>query len=382
MRSMKKIKIATIRGIGVYLHWTFVLLVVGIFGFYLYQGSDVTAALVGVGLILAVFGCVVLHELGHALTAARYDVPTRDITIYPIGGIARLERIPEEPMKEFWIALAGPLVNLVIAGLLAGVLYFTEGALSPMEILQPDGGNFVATLMWLNVVLFAFNLLPAFPMDGGRILRALLATRLDYARASQVAANIGQGMAVLLGIAGFFILNPFLIFIAVFVYFGARQESQQALMRSVTRGVPVRQVMLTRFVTLKSTDTLNEAVEELLAGSDQDFPIVQNGQVVGVLTRKQLMKALAEQGRNTPVMNVVEKGCFVVEDTTMLEEVFSHMSQYQCSTVPVVRSGSIVGLLTLENVGELLMISSALKKAGRPGEVESVLATHGSTPAR
>jgi CBS domain-containing protein len=219
-------------------------------------------------------------------------------------------------------------------------------------------------------------------MDGGRILRALLATRLDYARASQVAANIGQGMAVLLGIAGFFILNPFLIFIAVFVYFGARQESQQALMRSVTRGVPVRQVMLTRFVTLKSTDTLNEAVEELLAGSDQDFPIVQNGQVVGVLTRKQLMKALAEQGRNTPVMNVVEKGCFVVEDTTMLEEVFSHMSQYQCSTVPVVRSGSIVGLLTLENVGELLMISSALKKAGRPGEVESVLATHGSTPAR
>ncbi len=373
---MRKLKIGSVGEIGIYLHWTFLLLVIGIFAFYLYQGATVVAALVGVGLILAVFACVVLHELGHALTARRFDVPTRDITLYPIGGIARLERIPEEPMKEFWIAIAGPAVNVVIAAVLGAWLLATGGVLSPAQVLQPDGGNFLATLMWLNVVLFGFNLLPAFPMDGGRILRALLATRLEYARASHIAAGVGQGMAILFGIVGLLIFNPFLIFIALFVFFGAPQESQQAMMRAITRGVPVRQVMLTRFATLSPYDTLDEAVNELLAGSDQDFPVVDGGQVVGVLTRKQLMKALAEVGRTARVADVIEPGCFVVEDATMLEDAFAWMSQAQCSTVPVVRGGALVGLLTLENVGEMIMISSALRKGGRPGEVRSVLAAH------
>jgi len=376
---MKKLEIGRVAGIGIFLHWTFLLLLVGIFGFYLYQGSTVGAALVGVGLILAVFACVVLHELGHALTARRFDVPTRDITIYPIGGIARLERIPEEPSQEFWIAIAGPLVNVVIATVLAGLLMTTGGPLSPMEILQPEGSNFAATLMWLNVVLFGFNLLPAFPMDGGRILRALLATQMDYGRASQIAANVGQSMAILFGIVGFFILNPILLFIALFVYFGARQESQQAMMRAVTRDVPVRQVMLTRFTTLAPDDTLDDAVDALLAGSDQDFPVVRDGEVVGVLTRKHLMKVLAERGRDARVGDVLDgDGCFAVEETMMLEDVFLKMNQTQCSTVPVLRNGKLAGLLTLENVGELIMISSALRRAGHPEEVASVLEAHGA----
>ncbi|MFQ5569828.1 MAG: site-2 protease family protein [Rhodothermales bacterium] len=375
---MKKLKIGSIAKIGIYLHWTFTLLVGGIFVFYLYQGSSVSAALIGVGLVLALFTCVVLHELGHALTALHYGVATRDITIYPIGGVARLERIPEEPVKEFWIALAGPAVNAAIAAVLFIALYALGDSLSPIVLLQPDGGSFWATLMWLNVILVGFNLLPAFPMDGGRILRALLATRLDYAKASHIAANIGQAMAVLFGVIGFLVLNPFLIVIALFVYFGARQESQQALMRAVTRGVPVRQVMLTRFGTLSPSDTLDVAVDELLSGSDQDFPVADDGRVVGVLTRRQLMKALAEQGREARISDIIEPECFTVEDTMLLEDAFARMNAAQCSTVPVVRGGRLVGLLTLENVGELMMVAAALGRAGRSGDVESVLAAHGA----
>lgn len=362
---MKRLKIGTLADIGIYLHWTFWLLIVAIFGFYVYQGHSLTAALVGVGLVLVLFVCVVLHEIGHALMARHYDVPTRDITIYPVGGVARLQRIPEEPMKEFWIALAGPAVNLFIAGVLAAYIAATGGTFEPQALVGPRGdGSFAATLMWLNALLFGFNLLPAFPMDGGRVLRALLASRLPYARATQIAANVGQGMAVLFGLIGVMTINPVLIFIGVFVYFGAQQESQQALMRSFTRGLPVRQAMLTRFATLSPEDTLNTAIDELLAGSDQDFPIVQGGHVVGLLTRKQMMKAIADEGREARIGDVIDSGCLTIEDTETLDEAFLRIQETDVTTLPVLRRGALVGLLTLENVGEMMMIHSALQKAG------------------
>lgn len=366
------LQIGSVSGIGIRLHWTFLLLVAGIFAFYMVQGDSVAAALVGVGLILAVFGCVVLHELGHALTARRFDVPTRDITLYPIGGVARLQRIPEEPMKEFWIAVAGPAVNVVIAAALLAVVVVTNASLSPEAFVDPTA-NFLGTLLWLNVILVGFNLLPAFPMDGGRVLRSLLATRMNYARATQIAANVGQGMAILFGIVGLIGFNPILLFIALFVYVGAQQEAQQAMMRAVTEGVAVRQAMITRFVELGPDDTLGRAVEELLAGSEQDFPVVDNASIVGILTRKRLLKALAERDRDARVGDVLETDCFAVEDTAMLEEAFQRMAEAKCSTVPVVRGGRLVGLLTLENVGELMMISSALEKAGSRSDFEHLL---------
>jgi Zn-dependent protease/predicted transcriptional regulator len=355
------VRIGSAAGIGIYLHWTFGLLLAGIFAFYMWQGTTIASALLGVGLILAVFACVVLHELGHALMARVYNVATRDITLYPIGGVARLQRIPEEPMKEFWIAIAGPAVNVVIAGILFLFIFVTGLTFMPQAFTEP-GPHFVATLMWLNVLLVGFNLLPAFPMDGGRVLRALLATRLDYARATQIAANVGQGMAILFGIVGLIGFNPILLFIALFVYIGAQQEAQQAMLRSVTEGMPVRQAMMTRFRTLSATDTLDVAIEELLAGAEQDFPVVNDGRIVGILTRKNIMKALSERGREAPLGDHLSPKCFVVEDTAMLEEAFRKMQESECTTVPVVRNGELVGLLTLENVGELMMINSALKK--------------------
>ncbi len=356
----KSLKIGSVAGIGIFLHWTFLLLIAGIFAFYLFQGNDVASALAGVGLIAAVFACVVLHELGHALTARRFSVPTRDITLYPIGGIARLERIPSEPMKEFWIAIAGPAVNVVIAGVLAVVIGATGSSFRPQTLLDP-GSNMLATLMWINAALVAFNLLPAFPMDGGRVLRALLATRNDYAEATQTAANIGQGMAILFGLLGLVTFNVVLLFIALFVYVGAQQEAQQAMLRALTEGMPVRQAMMTRFQTLAPDDTLGDAVDELLAGSEHDFPVVAESEVIGMLRRRSLIQALSERGRDVPVHEVAQAECFTVDAGAMLEEALNRMQQSDCSTVPVLRNGALVGLLTLENVGELMMVSTALK---------------------
>jgi len=356
----KSLRIGSVAGIGIFLHWTFLLLLAGIFAFYLFQGNTLASALIGVAIIVAVFGCVVLHELGHALTARRFGVPTRSITLYPIGGIARLERIPSEPMKEFWIAIAGPAVNVVIAVFLAGVILATGGSFAPQTLLDP-GSNVLATIMWINAALVAFNLLPAFPMDGGRVLRALLATRNDYAEATQTAANIGQGMAILFGLLGLVSLNPILLFIALFVYVGAQQEAQQAMMRALTEGTPVRQAMMTRFQTLAPDNTLGDAVDELLAGSEHDFPVVDDGRVIGLLQRRELLKALSERGRSTPVREVASPECFTVDVGAMLDEALSRMQQASCSTVPVMQDDQIVGLLTLENVGELMMVSSALK---------------------
>ncbi len=373
------LKISTVAGIGIYIHWTFWLLVAGVLGFFLWEGGTV-AAFMGLAYVAVIFFCVVLHELGHALTARSFDVPTRDITLYPIGGMARLERIPEEPAEEFWIAIAGPAVNLVIAVFLAVSLSILGISIMPAEPLVPSTG-FFANLMWLNIALVVFNMLPAFPMDGGRVLRALLAANMnDYARATQIASNVGKGMAIFFGLIGIFTFDIILLFIAMFVFFGAQQEAQHAMMRAITQGVSVRQAMMRRFAILSPDDTLEVAVEQLLSGSEQDFPVVEDGEVVGMLTRSRLIEALQHHPRSTPVSEVASSRCVTVEDSVMLHDAFQKIQESDCSTLPVVRKGQIIGLLTLENVGELMMISSALKRAGNREDMEAML-RRGEHPA-
>ena len=284
-------KLGRILGIDVYIHFTFMLLL-GFVGLaHWLPERSLEAALTGMLFFAGLFVCVLLHEYGHALAARKYGIATRDITLLPIGGLARLERMPEKPLQELVVALAGPLVNVVIAGSLFVGLMLT-GNWQPLSSLTTTSGNLVERLLVVNVFLVLFNLLPAFPMDGGRVLRSLLAMRLEYARATRIAARIGQGMAALFGFAGLF-GNPMLLLIALFVWIGAGQEAAAVEMKSSFSGVRVREAMLTDFQTLSPTETVAEAARLLLAGSQQDFPVVENGRVVGVLTHVRLFGSLA-----------------------------------------------------------------------------------------
>jgi Zn-dependent protease len=352
-------KIGEFAGIGVYMHTTFLLLLGWVAFTGWLQARTLMGALGSVAFILALFFVVVLHEYGHALTARKFGIKTRDITLLPIGGVARLERMPDDPKQELWVALAGPAVNVVIAAALFVWLQVT-GGLGQATLI---GGSFIERLMLVNVVLVVFNMIPAFPMDGGRVVRALLAMRLEYTRATQIAASLGQGIAFLLGFIGLF-TNPLLVFTALFVWMGAAQESSMVQMKSSLGGIPVSRAMLTDFNAVSSRDTLARAVELILAGSQQDFPVVDDGRVSGVLTRGDLLIALQRHGPSAPVAEVMRRDVQIADAFEMLETVSARLQECNCHTLPVVRNGQLVGLVTMENIGEFLMIQTAL--AGRP----------------
>lgn len=351
------IPIARIAGIQLRIHITFLLLIVWV------AIGSIGAAI----FVLLLFLCVVLHEFGHALAAKAYNINTPDITLLPIGGVARLERIPEEPKQELVIAAAGPAVTAIIALSLFAVI----AARGTADLSTPiQGDDLVMSLFKINVYLLLFNLIPAFPMDGGRVLRALLAARMTYARATQVAATVGQAFAFLFGIVGLFGIpglyppNPFLIFIAFFVYIGASQEAALAQMRDVSRRFPVSSAMVREFRTLPETAPLQEAVDALLATSQHDFPVLdESGNVAGILTRHDLIAALRKDDGTIRVGDVMRRDIPTVTTGTRFEEAFRIMQECNCPAVPVLDSMKrLVGLLTSENVSELMMVQSALPR--------------------
>ena len=359
-------KLATVAGIGLYVHATFFLLIAWVGVTYWLAGGS-AAALSGIAFILALFACVVLHELGHALTARRYGIRTRDITLLPIGGVSRLERIPDDPRQEVRVSLAGPAVNVVIAAALYAWLLLSQ-TLRPLSALTMAGGPFLERLLLVNVSLAVFNLLPAFPMDGGRVLRALLAMRMDYVRATQVSAHVGQAMALVFGLIGLF-SNPFLVFIAFFVWIGAAQEASVVQMRTALSGIPVSRAMLTNFQTVAPDDAAKRVLELILAGSQQDFPVVDGGQgarVTGVLLRSDVLKALAQRASDWRVRDIMRREFEVVDAADMLDTALARLQSCNCHTLAVTSRGALVGLLTMENVGEFLLIQSALGRSPRP----------------
>lgn len=335
------------------------------------SGAALGAVVEAVLFFVAVFGCVLLHEFGHALAARQFGIRTRDITLLPIGGVARLERIPDRPLQELWVALAGPVVNVGIAAFLVIWLSVTGGLFRGID-LDLTEGSFASRLLTVNVVLVVFNMIPAFPMDGGRVLRALLAIRLDYARATQIAATLGQGFALVFAFFGLMGLlggggNPLLLFIALFVWIGASQESGAAQFRSALGGATVRDAMLTQFSFLAPHETLSRAVELVMSGSQQDFPVVNGRQVVGILTRQRLLAALAEGGKWVPVGSVMDSNVATVPTHASLEATMAAHQGRPFALLPVLDRGELVGLLTWENVSEYVLIRSALGvHRGRP----------------
>ncbi|MGH8022104.1 MAG: site-2 protease family protein [Limisphaerales bacterium] len=354
-------RLMTVAGIGLFIHVTFFILLIWIGAMYYLPRHSVTDACCGLVFVIALFVIIVLHELGHALTARRYGIRTRDITLLPIGGVARLERMPEDPRQELAVALAGPAVNVALAFIFFLALAALRQPMLPMDFrdLSILSANFLRRLLWVNVILAGFNLLPAFPMDGGRVLRAFLAMKMDYIHATHIAANVGQAMALIFGLIGLF-TNPFLVFIALFVWMGAAAESSMVQMKAGLGGIPVSRVMITDFKSLKPEEPLSQAAEHLLAGYQQDFPVVDGDEkVLGLLTRARLVDGLTKNGETTPVGNVMETKFVVAHPSEMAETAFIRLQHSDCRSMPVLRDGKLMGMITAENVGEFLMIQAA-----------------------
>jgi Zn-dependent protease len=356
--------IGRIGGIDVRIHVTFFLLLAWI-AFIYNRSGGMSAAINGVVFVLLIFLLVVLHEFGHAFAARHYGIETRDITLLPIGGLARLERMPDKPREEVVVALAGPAVNVVIAAALALFIGLNRGWPDP-HVMEETGLPLAFRLFAVNVWLVLFNMIPAFPMDGGRVLRAVLAMRMNYARATQVAASIGQGIAFLFFIVGLW-WNPMLLLIAVFIYFGANSEAALAQMKTISKDLRVSAAMMTEFQTLPLHATLHEATEALLRTSQHEFPITDDtGKVHGILTRDEMIAGLRKSGPETPVTQVMRPDIPAVPESMLFDRAYALMQECRCRALPVLDSASrLVGLFTPENVGEMIMVRSALAQGGR-----------------
>lgn len=348
--------IGRIAGIRIELHVTFALFVVWIATVQGFRAGDPLRAVESAVLLLLVFACVLFHELGHALAARRYGIRTRSIVLLPIGGVARLERMPERPGQEMIVAIAGPAVNVAILLVLA--------AIAAVLRINPHGdmaGGLLDALFAVNMLMVLFNLIPAFPMDGGRMLRALLAMRLPYVRATRIAAGIGQAIAVVFAIVGLF-SNPMLVFIALFVFLAAGEEHAVVQARSSLAGLPVRAAMVRDFDVLQTWEPLQRAVDLLMDGSQQDFPVVEGDQPVGVLTRAELLRALQKSGPTSRVGEAVIRRDEIAGPLEPLEDVLRRMREHGLTGLPVVDAGHLVGFITVENVSELLLVQDALQR--------------------
>ncbi|MBB6609759.1 site-2 protease family protein [Pontibacter sp. Tf4] len=348
-----------VAGIRILVHWTFVLLLGWVAFTESQRDSDLGTILLAVAFVLAVFACVVLHELGHALTARQYGIKTRIITLLPIGGVASLERIPEKPKQELLVALAGPAVNVVIALILWLVLPGLGTMPGEEFFSRITPANFLYLLLFVNLMLVFFNAIPAFPMDGGRVLRALLAFKLGRVRATQIAANLGQLLAIFFVFYGFFV-NPFLILIGLFVFFGAHTENMVVQHLDFLRGHSVREGMMTNYVTLLPTETVRDALNKLLMGSEHDFIVAQGGTVAGILTRGQLMQALKENQTEAPVSNIMNTEFTTFDVKGKLANAYTELQKSRAPLCPVLENGRLAGVINTDNINEFIMIKSAM----------------------
>jgi Zn-dependent protease/CBS domain-containing protein len=350
-------RIATIAGIDVRIHVTFLILLLWIAWTAFALTGTLAGAIDGVVMLLLVFASVVVHEFSHALVARRFGVQTRDITLLPIGGVAALERMPERPRDELLVAVVGPAVNFALAGVCALIALALGYDLVPAGVLEP--APMVVRLLWVNIVLAVFNLLPAFPMDGGRALRALLAMRVGDRSATRIAAQLGQAMALLFVIIGLF-FNPLLIFIAIFLWMGASGEAKMAEAKWMAHGVPIAAAMARQVESIPLDATLRVPLQRTLEGFQRDFPVIEGERVVGVLTSERMLRALATTGPDTLVRDLIEGEPQLLHANDNLEASFAQLMS-EGKPVPVVDdAGRLVGLITNESLGEFLLVRSAL----------------------
>ena len=352
-RTAGTVKAFRLFGVPVRLHFTFILLVV--FVLVSVAGSKQSSSSYALFLLGGLVS-VLLHEMGHAVVAARFGIRTLEIVMFPIGGLSRMERALR-PAAEIWVALAGPVVNMLLAGGIFSYMISVHEAtpVSLSDLLQPSGKSVLALLLYGNLLLAGFNLLPAFPMDGGRILRALLCYVRPEDEATRIAAWMGRMLAISMGLYGLVGAHFMLVFFSLFIYLGAAQESVAALGRTLTQGVPVRAAMVTEFHTLGHGSTIRDAANLLLSTAQQDFPVVHGEQVIGLLGRNLLLKALASEGPDAYVAGVMDRDFLSLPPGADLSEILPLMARAgRCALV--MDEGRLLGLLTADNLSEFLLL--------------------------
>jgi Zn-dependent protease/predicted transcriptional regulator len=352
------ITIGRVGGTEIKVHLTFFILV-AFWGMAGYQQGGPAGAVAACVLLFALFACVLLHEFGHILMARRFGVRTPDVILLPIGGVARLERIPDEPKQELLIALAGPGVTLAIVLILYALLAL--GGVAPRFGALEPAGPFLQTLMRVNFYLLVFNLFPAFPMDGGRVLRALLASRIGQVAGTRIAARFGQASAVVAGLYALSTGQPLLALVSLFVFLGAGAEAAAVETRVAGQGLNVGQMMVTHFRTIPVYATLSDAVELLLSSEQREFPVVDNdGRVVGLLTRDNLIKGLSRRGPSSTVGEAMTAQVQAVSPVLGFQEAMERLRSSGLPALPVVdETGRLAGLLTLDNITDLLLVRRA-----------------------
>jgi Zn-dependent protease len=342
-------------GVPVRLHFTFILLLV----FLLVAGVGAKQSGVSTALyILALFASVLLHEVGHALVARHYGIRTIEIVMFPIGGISRPERQPK-PREELWISLAGPLVNLLLAAVLLGWMAAQQGFVALEQLRTPTDANLAERIALGNLLLCVFNLLPAYPMDGGRILRAALALRRPVEEATRIASGAGQALAIVMGMAGLLWGNFVLMFVALFVYLGAFQEGAAARGRIFTAGYKVEAAMITDFRTLAHGDTIRDAGNLLLATSQHDFPVMTGGSVVGLLSRSALVRAMLTQGPDAYVAGAMDRNFKRVAPDAPLAEALAQVTGPGACALVMDAEDRLRGMLTSEHLAEFILLRQA-----------------------
>ncbi len=349
-------------GIRFRIHVTFLLLLLFIFISVMDQ-KGFGEALLATLFICAVFVCVLIHEVGHSLIARRFGKEAKSITLLPIGGVATMEEMPEKPAQEIAMAIIGPFINLAIAA----ILYLFVGAWSGVAApnLFPDSArSFFAGLISVNIILAIFNLIPAFPMDGGRVLRGILAMKMDYVTATSVAVFVGQAMAMLFIFFGIF-YNWWLALIGVFLYIGAGGEKHQVVLKSLLSDVPASAAMTTEYQTLRPEETLRRAIEHFHHGCQDDFPVIGDRGLEGILTRDKILASLHEKGLDVPVCEIMDRTFDSVGSNTPLDQIYKQLLSSGKTAVAVIDGGSVKGMICLDGISRYFMVRSAMTRTPR-----------------
>ncbi|MEO0226100.1 MAG: site-2 protease family protein [candidate division WOR-3 bacterium] len=348
------------KGIGVKVHLTFLLVLIwAAYSWSIELGKGWRGALFGIVAITLLFLSVVLHEFGHSLTAIKYGAKVKEITLLPIGGVSQIESLPEDPKQEFKIAIIGPLINFAIVT----ILWFVVGFLFKFRVIthfaelklivgQISWRGMLFYLIFANLILGLFNLIPAFPMDGGRVLRSLLAMKMNYLKATRRAVLIGEIIAIILGLWGFMFSNFFLVLIAFFVFFGATQEGRQVELKTALKRIIVEEAYSKNIQILAPDDPIAKAITLSLHSFQSDFPVIQEGRVVGILTKTEILSGVHKHHPQIPVAQVMRRDFQIASPGDSLFDIQQKMADKRLSAVPVVEKGTLLGLLTLEDINE------------------------------